>query len=53
MSRTETPRDNAVIEALFGGFKDVLSSHLQYWKCDDIYKAVTDTIYYFNYVRPV
>ena len=53
MSRAGTPRDNAVIESFFGRFKDVLSSHFQCWKCDDIHKAVADTIYYFNYIRPV
>ena len=53
MSRTGTPRDNAVIESFFGRFKDVMSSHSQYWKCDDIMKVVADTVYYFNYIRPV
>ena len=53
MSRAGTPRDNAVIESFFGRFKDVMSSHFQYWKCDDIHKVVSDTIYYFNYIRPV
>ena len=53
MSRAGTPRDNAVIESFFGRFKDVMSSHFQYWKCDDIHKVVEDTVYYFNYIRPV
>ena len=53
MSRAGTPRDNAVMESFFGRFKDVMSSHFQYWKCDDIRKVVADTIYYFNYIRPV
>ena len=53
MSRAGTPRDNAVIESFFGRFKDVMSSHSQYWKCDDITKVVADTVYYFNYIRPV
>ena len=53
MSRAGTPRDNAVIESFFGRFKDVMSSHFQYWKCDDIHKVVADTIHYFNYIRPV
>ena len=53
MSRAGTPRDNAVMESFFGRFKDVMSSHFQYWKCDDIYKVVADTVYYFNYIRPV
>ena len=53
MSRAGTPRDNAVMESFFGRFKNVMSSHFQYWKCDDIHKVVADTIYYFNYIRPV
>ena len=53
MSRAGTPHDNAVMESFFGRFKDVMSSHFQYWKCDDIQKVVSDTIYYFNYIRPV
>ena len=53
MSRAGTPRDNAVIESFFGRFKDVMSSHFQYWKSDDIRKVVDDTVYYFNFVRPV
>ena len=53
MSRAGTPHDNAVMESFFGRFKDVMSSHFQYWKCDDIHKTVADTVYYFNYIRPV
>ena len=53
MSRAGTPRDNAVIESFFGRFKDVMSSHFQYWKCDDIHKVVSDTVYYFNYIKPL
>ena len=53
MSRAGTPRDNAVIESFFGRFKDVMSSHFKYWKCDDIHKTIADTIYYFNYISPV
>ena len=52
MSRAGTPRDNAVIESFFGRFKVVMRSHFQYWKCDDIHKAVEQTIYYFNYIKP-
>ena len=44
MSRAGTPRDNAVMESFFGRFKDVMSSHIQYWKCDDIHKMISDTI---------
>ena len=53
MSRAGTPRDNAVMESFFGRFKDVMSSHFQYWTCDDIQKVVADTVHYFNYIRPV
>ena len=53
MSRAGTPRDNAVIESFFGRFKDVLRSQFQYWNCDDLNKVVADTVYYFNYIRPV
>ena len=53
MSRAGVPRDNAVIESFFGRFKDVLSSHFQYRKCDDIYAAVDETIFYFNNIKPL
>ena len=53
MSRAGNPRDNAVIESFFGRFKDVLSSHFEYSKCDDIDKAVDETIYYFNNIKPL
>ena len=53
MSRAGTPRDNAVIESFFGRFKDVMRSHFQYWKCDDIKKVVEQTIHYFNYIKPI
>ena len=53
MSRAGTPRDNAVMESFFGRFKDVMSSHFQYWKCDDIHKVVAKSVFYFNYIRPV
>ncbi len=53
MSRAGNPRDNAVIESFFGRFKDVLRSHFQYWKCDDLNKVIDDAVYYFNYIKPV
>lgn len=53
MSRAGTPRDNAVVESFFGRFKDVLRSHYQYWKSNNIHKVVSDAIYYFNYSKPV
>ena len=53
MSRAGTPRDNAVIESFFGRFKDVLRSHFQYWKCDDLNKVIQEAVYYFNYIKPL
>ena len=53
MSRAGTPKDNAVIESFFGRFKDVLRSHFQYWKCDDLQKVIDETVYYFNYIKPI
>ncbi len=53
MSRAGNPRDNAVIESFFGRFKDFISSHFEYTKCDDITKAVDETIYYFNNIKPL
>lgn len=53
MSRAGTPRDNAVMESFFGRFKDVLRSHFQYWKCDDLNQVVSDSINYFNNVKPI
>ena len=53
MSRAGTPRDNAVVESFFGRFKDVLRSHFQYWKSDDLKNVIDETVYYFNYIKPV
>ena len=53
MSRAGTPRDNAVIESFFGTFKDVMYSHFDYKRCNDIRKVISDTIYYFNYIKPL
>ena len=53
MSRAGTPHDNAVMESFFGRLKDVLKSHYQYWKCDDLKKTISDAIYYFNHERPL
>lgn len=53
MSRAGTPRDNAVMESFFGRFKDVMYSHFDYKRCDDIRKVISDTIYYFNYIKPL
>ena len=53
MSRAGTPRDNAVIESFFGRFKDVLRSHLHLTKCDDLYSVISQTVHYFNFIRPL
>ena len=53
MSRAGCPRDNAVIESFFGRFKDVLRSHFQYWKCDDLRSVIEDAIFYFNHTKPL
>ena len=53
MSRAGTPRDNAVIESFFGRFKDVLRSHLHLAKCDDLYSIISQTVHYFNFIRPL
>ena len=53
MSRAGTPRDNAVIESFFGRFKDVMNSHYHYTTCENIKQVVDDTIYYFNYIKPM
>lgn len=53
MSRAGTPKDNAVIESFFGRFKDVLRSHYQYWRCEDLKSVIDDAIHYFNYEKPL
>lgn len=53
MSRAGMPKDNAVIESFFGRFKDVLRSHFHYSKCDDLKKVIDDTVFYFNFIKPL
>lgn len=53
MSRAGTPRDNAVIESIFGRFKDVLRFQVRYWLHDDLFAVIADAIHYFNCIRPV
>ena len=53
MSRTGTPRDNAVIESFFGRFKDVLYSRLGFSTCVVLFDAVGQTVHYFNDIGPV
>lgn len=53
MSRAGVPKDNAVMESFFGRFKDVLRFQFRYWKVDDLQKVISDTIHYFNTIRPI
>ena len=53
MSRAGTPRDNAAMESFFARFKIVLRSHFRYWLRDDLSAVIAQTIYYFNYLRPM
>jgi len=53
MSRSGTPRDNAVIESFIGRFKDVLRFQFRYWKADDLNSVISETIHYFNCIRPI
>lgn len=53
ISRAGTKKDNAVIEFFFERFKEVLRSHFQYRKCDDLQNVIDEVVYYFNYIRPV
>ncbi len=53
MSRVGTLRDNAVMENFFARFKIVLRSHFRYWLRDDLSAVIAQTIYYFNYLRPM
>ena len=53
MSRAGTPHDNAVMESFFARFKIVLRSHFRYWLHDDLSAVIVQTIYYFNFLRPL
>lgn len=53
MSRAGAPRDNAVIESFFGRFKDVLRFQFRYWLAGDLNAVITDTIHFFNCIRPI
>ena len=37
----------------FDGFKIVLLSHFRYWLHDDLSAVIVQTIYYFNFLRPL
>ena len=53
MSRAGNPLDNAVMESFWGRFKDTLRKHFHYWESNDLSAAIEQTVYYFNYERPV
>ena len=53
MSRSGTPRDNAVMESFFGRFKDTLRCQFRYWEHDDLAAVISKAIHYFNNIRPV
>ena len=53
MSRAGNPRDNAVMESFWGRFKDTLRKHFRYWESENLRTTIEQTIYYFNYERPV
>lgn len=52
MSRSGTPTDNPVIEALNGWIKDELYYDYDYHKVDDLPKLISEYIIYFNTLRP-
>jgi len=51
MSRVATPRDNPVLEAMNGWFKDGLRFDFQLRDAQDIHKAIHEYIKYYNQVR--
>lgn len=53
MSRAGTPRDNAVMESIFGWFKDFLRyEYLRKSSDDDIHSILSEAVYEFNTYRP-
>ena len=52
MSRAGTPHDNAVIESVFGWFKDFLRHEYLKQSSDNIVSILTKAIYEFNSFRP-
>ncbi len=52
MSRSGTPTDNPIIEAINGWIKDELHYDFNYHKVDDIPKLISEYITYFNNKRP-
>lgn len=52
MSRSGTPTDNPIIEAINGWIKDELFFDFNYHKVDDLPKLINEYIIYFNNERP-
>lgn len=52
MSRSGTPTDNPIIEAINGWIKDELSIDFNYHKADNLPKLISEYIHYFNSERP-
>ena len=52
MSRAATPRDNAVIESVFGWFKDFLAADFFPNCSEPIERLLAKAVYEFNYYRP-
>jgi len=52
MSRAATPRDNAVIESVFGWFKEFLAADFFPNSSESIERLLAKAVYEFNYYRP-
>ena len=52
MSRIATPRDNAVIESVFGWFKEFLAADFFPNASEPIERLLAKAVYEFNYYRP-
>jgi Transposase and inactivated derivatives len=52
MSRAGTPRDNAVIESIFGWFKDFLRVEYLHDSSENIVSLLTKAVHEFNFFRP-
>lgn len=52
MSRSGTPTDNPIIEAINGWVKEELYYDFNSYKSENIYQTINDYIYHFNHCRP-
>ena len=52
MSRTGTPKDNAIIESINGWIKAELVSDFKYWEWDNLKEGLERYVTYFNTERP-